>query len=292
MKKWIMILMTGMFLFLLQPLNVSAADVRIFDEGSRLSSEDLRKCEAALQKTADKTGMNIAVVCGIEQLSDIAIESFCDKSCIELFGENSDSILYYMDLKGNSPCDHITTRGMAQFYITNSDDSRNRIDLIFDALDSYLYPIGKEDVSGAILEFADQVEYWYDAGIPDRYWVYDDQYHEYLHVENGQIIHTKQNPYPNRQVVVWAGIIGGVIGLLIAVIAYYSVKNAYQFKYELSPTNYINKRRVQYHNQYDRFVRTNTTRTRIESDNRGGGGGGHSGGGHSSGGSGGGSHHR
>ena len=291
MKKWIMILMTGLFLFLLHPLNASAANIKLYDEGGRLTSEHFRQCETALQETADRTGLDIAVICGIEDLSDIAIESLCKKSGIELFGENSNSIVYYMDLKGYSPYDYITTRGLAQFYLTNSDDSRNRIDLIFDALDSYLYPKGGEDVHGAILEFAEQVNYWYDAGIPDRYWVYDDQYHEFMHVENGQIIRTKQNPYPNRGIVVWGGIIGGLMGLLIAFIVYAGVKSTYQFKYELSPTNYVNKKSLNYHEQYDRFVRTNTTRTRIDSDDSGGGGGG-GGGGHSSGGSGGGGHHR
>ncbi len=292
MKKWIMILMTGMFLFLLHPMSVSAASIKLYDEGGRLSNEQFRECEKILQSTADETGWNIAVICGTENLSDIAIETLCDKSCIELFGEDSDSILYYMDLKGHDPCDHITTRGLTQFYITNSDDSRNRLNLVFDALDIYLYPVGSEDVDGAIEEFANQLLYWYDAGIPEKYWVYDDVYHEYMHVENGQIVYTSQNPYPDKSIVVFCGIMGGLIGLLIAAIVYAVVKSRYRFKYELSPTNYINKKKVRYRNQYDKFVRTNTTRTRIETDNRGGGGGGYSGGGHSSGGSGGGSHHR
>ncbi|HAJ97349.1 MAG TPA: hypothetical protein DCO72_06405 [Ruminococcus sp.] len=292
MKKWIIILMTAMFLFLLHPLNASAGEVRIFDEGKRLTSEQFRECESALQKASDETGFDIAVVCGTEELSDIAIESFCDKSCIELFGEKSDSILYYMDLKGYEPCDHITTRGMAQFYITNSNNSSNRLNSIFDALDSYLYPVGSEDVHGAILEFADEVKYWYDAGIPDRYWVYDDQYHKYMHVENGKIVWTSENPYPDNGVVVRFGVIGGIISLLLALLFQAVVKSRYQFNYALSPTSYVNKKSLNYHVQYDKFVRTTTTKTRLSDDDCGGGGGGYSGGGHSSGGSGGGSHHR
>lgn len=290
MKKWIMILMMGMFLLLIQPMGVSAGDIRLFDEGKRLNSDQFRDCEKALQNASDKTGLNIAVVCGVENLSDIAIESFCDKSCIELFGENSDSVLYYMDLKGYEPCDHITTRGMAQFYITNSNNSNNRLDLIFDALDSYLYPVGSEDVHGAVLEFANQVEYWYDAGIPDRYWVYDDQYHKYMHVENGKIVWTSENPYPDSGIVVRFGVIGGIISLLVALLFQAVVKSRYQFKYALSPTSYVNKKSLNYHAQYDKFVRTTTTKTRLSDDSGGGGGGG--GGGFSSGGSGGGSHHR
>lgn len=290
MKKWLMILMMGIFLLLIQPMGVSAGDIRLFDEGGRLNSDQFRECEKALQKASDKTGLNIAVVCGVENLSDIAIESFCDKSCIELFGENSDSVLYYMDLKGYEPCDHITTRGLAQFYITNSNNSSNRLNSIFDALDTYLYPVGREDVHGAVLEFASQVEYWYDAGIPDRYYVYDDQYHKYMHVENGKIVWTSENPYPDNGIVVRFGVIGGIISLLVALLFQAVVKSRYQFKYALSPTNYVNKKSLNYHEQYDRFVRTTTTKTRLSDDSGGGGGGG--GGGFSSGGSGGGSHHR
>ena len=85
-------------------------------------------------------------------------------------------------------------------------------------------------------------------------------------------------------------VFGGVTGLFVAGIVFLVVKIRYKFKSSLSATTYVNRKNVTYREQYDKFVRTSTSRVRIESSSSGGSGGG--GGGYSSGGHGGGGYHR
>lgn len=269
-------------------LSVSAAEAVLWEERTFLDEDEHDECLKRLQEAADATGMNVAVVLGSQNRSDASIETLASSTYDELFGKSTDGLLYYMDLSGVNPYDYIDTSGFGQFYYTNSDDN-NRIDAMFEALDLYLYPVGSEDVHGAVLEFADLVEYYYYAGIPDRYYVYDDAYGCYFYVENGEILKSSTKPYIDWELVAFMGICGFGVGILAAVITFFAVKSRYQFKSSLSPTAYVNRKNVQYHQQYDNFIRTYTTKVKIESSS---GGGGSHGGGHSSGGHGGGGHHR
>ena len=168
-----------------------------------------------------------------------------DSTYDQLYGQKTDGICIYIDVSSNAhPYDYISTSGMAQFYYTNSD-SNNRINSMHYAIDKYLYPIGSEDVSGALNEFADQLENYYEAGIPDAYYVYDDVYHKYYHVENGEIITTFRKPYHDVERLFLGGIMGLLIGIMIAAIVKGSIKAKYKFIYELSPTTYLNKKSVQ-----------------------------------------------
>ncbi len=271
-------------------LPASAAEIKLYDEGSRLSEAQFAECEARLQQAADYTGMNIGVILGVQERSDLTIESVCKSTYIELFGENSDGLLYYMDLKGHEPYDYIATRGKGQFYYTNAS-SDDRISAIYDDLDDYLYPVGSENVYDAVLRFAELTEYYYDAGVPDRYYVYDDEYHEYYHMEGDEVITTLSKPYHDWYMVPAMAIFGALCGLIPALIVFAVVKYKYKFKYSLSPTTYVNKKNVQYREQYDKFVRESTSRVHIDTSSGGGSSGG-GGGGFSSGGFGGGGHHR
>ncbi len=281
-------------LTMLLPLPAMAAETKnvfLYDEGGRLTQEEYDTCFARLQEAANKTGLNVGVILATQERSDYTIESAADQTYDDYFGAKTDGLLYYMDLKGHDAYDYISTSGLGQFYITNSIEN-NRVESIFSVLDSYLYPVGRENVSGAVQAFAEQVEYWYEAGVPEHYYVYDDLYHEYYHLEDGELVATKKKPYINWAKVAMLAFGGGAIGLLAAFITFFAVKHTYKFKYELSPTTYVNRKSVQFNKEYDRFVRTNTSRVPLNSGSSGGRGGGHSGGGFSHGGHGGGGHHR
>ncbi len=263
----------------------------LYDEAQRLSASEYDECLAKLQEAADETGMNVAMVLGSQMRSDYTIQSLADASYDQLFGPNTDGLLYYMDLSGQtSPYDYISTCGMGQMYYTN-DTRSDRINAIFDAVFPYLYPSGSEDVVGAIGEFAEQVTLYYYAGVPDNYYVYDDVYNEYYYVKDGKLAASSRRPYINMESML--AITGGgfVIGLIAALITFFAVKTHYKFKSALAPTAYVNRKNLTFHNQYDRFVRQYTSRVKIESSSGGGGGGG-GGGGSSSGGHGGGGRHR
>lgn len=293
-KKWIILLMTGLVMLVCSPLTASAAyaEVRIMDEGSLLSQGELEDCTNRLKKAADKTGMNIGVILGTQSRSEYTIESLADSTYDQVFGKNTDGLLYYIDLsRSNSAYDYISTSGMGQFYYTNARNN-DRIASIFSVLDAYLKPAGSEDIWGALMQFADEVEYFYEEGVPDRYYYYDDVYNRYYYLDHsGNIQSSVRKPYVD-----WAGVIlttfaAFMTGLVTAVVLFFVTRFRYQFKYSLTPTTYVNKKKVQYNQQFDNFVRESTSRVVI---NSGGSGGSHSGGGggHSHGGHGGGGHHR
>ena len=271
-------------------LPAHAADTFLYDEGHRLTDEEFTRCQSRLDQAADYTGMNIAVVLGTEQRSDSTIEQMTHEVYLDLYGEHSDGLVYYMDLKGTAPYDYIATRGLAQFYYTNSDSS-NRVDAMLSAMDRYLYPIGQEEAAAAVIAMAEQIEYYYDAGIPSRYYVYDDSYHQYMHIEDGEVVYTNTKPYHDLGAIIMGFLGGGFLGLIAALITFFAVKSRYRFKYSLEPTSYISRKNVEFRQQYDKFVRAYTHKVHIDTSS-GSRSGGHSSGGHSSGGFGGGGHHR
>ncbi|MDE5564948.1 MAG: hypothetical protein K2I93_07310, partial [Oscillospiraceae bacterium] len=155
------------------------------------------------------------------------------------------------------------------------------------------YPVGSEDVYGAVLRFAELTEYYYDKGVPDKYYYYDTAYGKYYHVDTqGTIVATSRKPYIDWGEVILVEFMALVVGIIAALIVFLAVKSRYKFKSSLSPTTYVNKKMVQFNQQYDRFVRTYTKKVYIDSSSGGSHGGGGHGGGHSSGGHGGGGHHR
>lgn len=271
----------------------------IYDEGNYLNSGEYDYCLDLLQEAADKTGMNVGLVLGAQERSEYTIQSLADSSYDTMFGKNTDGLLYYMDLSGAySPYDYISTSGLGQFYYTNSEKV-DRINAIFDRVFPYLTPAGSEDVPGAVETFAQEIVYYYEEGIPNRYYVYDDVYDKYMYVEDGEIVMSSTLPMSRVDLseiigkLVMLAFIGIGVGLIVAVIVFFAVKAHYKFKVSLSPTAYINRKNLVIHRQYDNFIRTYTTRVKIESSSGGGrSGGSRGGGGRSSGGHGGGGRHR
>lgn len=294
LKKCGILLLTGLVMLLGCPLYSTAASAAsagavLYDLNGVLDGTEYTQCQIRLEQAADYVNMNISVVLGTDECTDGMIESLADSTYDALFGKGTDGLLYYMDLKGYEPYDYISTSGMGQFYYTNVS-SNNRIEAIFSDLDSYLYPVGSEDVYGAVMRFAELTEYYYDLGVPDQYYYYDDVYDKYYHLdEYGNIAETSRKPYVDWGEVVIVVFVSFCIGLIAALIVFFAVKARYRFKSSLSPTTYVNRKMVQFNQQYDRFVRAYTQKVHVDS---GGGSSGGGGGGHSSGGHGGGGHHR
>ncbi|MDE7121955.1 MAG: TPM domain-containing protein, partial [Oscillospiraceae bacterium] len=149
--------------------------VYLYDESGKLNPDEYQFCVDSLETASQLTGMNLVVILGTDELSDSSIQSLTKSTYDLLFPGtwHSDGLCYYMDLRGHSPAyDDICTCGMAQFYYTNAQNN-NRVDAILRSLDTYLVPAGSEDITGAIAKFCEQLESYYNAGIPERYYVYD-----------------------------------------------------------------------------------------------------------------------
>lgn len=280
MKKFSLALLTVLLLLMNLPaLSASAAELQLYDPGVRLSSDDYNEASVRLHQTVSTIDMNVVVIIGNEARTDTTIESMTSSTYDQLYG-TADGICFYFDLSNaESPYDFYYTSGLARFYYTDSDNN-NRIKTLVSEVQKHFYPKGSEDVLGAMNELADQLELYYQQGIPENYYVQDDA-GNYQHVEGNQIVTTDGKPYIDQTEVVEIVVISFVIGLIAAIITNASVKSHYKFMRELSPTNYINKRSVNYIEQSDRFIRERVTKTPINSDSGSGGG---SSGSHSSGG--------
>lgn len=297
-KYWIGFITSFLLLFICICPKISvhvtatSESVYLYDEAGKLTEEEYQFCYENLEIASEYTGMNIIVILGYQEYSEATIESITDTTYNTLFEKKSNGLCYYIDLRGHSPAyDYISTSGLAQFYYTNKNPN-NRIKAMTTMLDKYLVPAGSEDITGAISGFKEQLEYYYNIGIPERYYIYDDSYHEYYHIENNAIITTKNKPYLAWDKALLFGIIGLILGIIIALIVALVIKSHYQFQHAFTPTNYVNKKTVNYRQQYDRFIRTRTSKIPVNSGSHGGGSGHAGGGGHSHAGHGGGGHHR
>ena len=285
-------LLAGVLMLLgLTVLPAGAAEIRLYDEGKRLSKSETAECETRLKQASDHTDMNIVLILGTADRADLTIESSCKAAYSELYGVRTDGVSYYIDLKGESPYDYLATFGRGRFYFTNGDP--DRVYAIEDRVAPSLRPVGSENVYEAVMKFCELLEYYYDEGVPENYYVYDDVDRMYYHMEGSEVIATNTKPYRDYGVLLCVTALSTLVGLFIAGAVFIGIKQQYKFKYELSPTTYVNRKNVDYREQYDNFTHTSTSRVAIDSGSRGGGhSGGGGGGGHSSGGIGGGGYHR
>lgn len=243
-----------------------------------------------VQQTAQKLEMNIFIYSAgtpDSYRSDYDIERFADGYYDEIYGEDTDGVFYYMDVSGRSPaCDHISTSGKA--ILTYQGNIEN----IFARLDNYL-PSSKETVTAEHIEnavkgFLSALED-YSTYTPNALEYYhDEKSGKYMFMQNGEFVVSRHKPLIFNISVM---IVFIVIGAITAVITYFSIAHHYKFRKSQNPVVYTRNENTHFRRKSDDFIRTYTTKQKIQTNS--GGGGGHSGGGgHGGGGHGGGSHHR
>ena len=167
------------------------------DDADCLTEDEKEVLNDRLLKTAESIDMHVFVYLSGTRVSREDTRNTAADLYLNRYDADSDGILYYMDLSGNgdtsySPYDYIYTRGMAQFYYTNSKDN-NRIDAIFNAIDPYL-PRGAEQPYEAVTQFCEELKNYYRAGIPDGYYVYEKSTDKYQWVQDGKIVEDDQPP--------------------------------------------------------------------------------------------------
>ncbi|MBD5159372.1 MAG: hypothetical protein HDT23_03925 [Ruminococcus sp.] len=246
-----------------------------------------------VQQTAQKLEMNIYIYSAGHSdsyRSDYSIKHFADTSYDDTFGADTDGVFYYMDVSGKSPaCDHISMSGKAILMY------QKNIDGIFTRLDNYLpastEPVRAEHIENAVKEFLSALEDYstYKPSIFEYY--YDSASGKYMFMKNGEFVVSDDRPpvYNLRFMLICLA-----IGAGIALILYYSIAGNYKFKKSQNPVIYARNENTVFRRKSDNFIRTYTTKHKIETNNSGSsrssGGGSSS---HSSGGGhGGGSHHR
>lgn len=241
-----------------------------------------------IQQTSEELQMNIYVyIAGSSDYnkSDYEIETFADSSYDEIFGEETDGVFYYIDLSGRSPAyDYISTSGKAVLLY------QKNIDNIFSQLDNYLPASGQtiysEDIENAIEEFLNLLKSYSNKIPSSMEYYYDESSGKYMFMKNGEFVVSRNKPITYNLFFMGICII---IGLVTAVIVYFVTKHRYKFKKSQNSMVYVKNEKTVFNKNIDMFIRTYTTKHKIETSSSSGsrGGGGHSGGGH-----GGGGHHR
>lgn len=263
----------------------------VYDDYGLYDSSELAELNALVQETAENINMYVAIYLSGTDLSDPATETFADEFSEDLFGENTDNVVYYMDLSGGIPAyDYISTSGMAALVYTDerNDGSDNRIDKMLESIFNYLPSSGEEidkyDITNGIQEICRQLEMYAEKGAKSGYYCYDSNDGKYIYQKNGTVLVTSKKPITIMFKFIVPGIIAGII---ISIVLFFIIKSNYRFKTSCDSSVYVAKNATKFTVKCDRFIREYTTKTKIESKSSGGGGSHGGGGGGSHGGGGG-----
>ncbi len=252
-------------------------------DGKKLFADDPDTFEALNElvvKTSEELELYICIYLSDNARSDSSTELFADEEYDSWYGEDTDGIFYYMDLSEQySAYDYISTSGKGMLYF---DD---HIDDMFDEIIPYLPSSGEtiyaseielaiEQICEVISDYASKKPGFFD-------YEYDSYTKHYTYMKNGEVY---VGPSAPIAILVKRGLISLAVGTLVAVICYFIVKNHYKFKPSCNPSVYVSREESRFTHKDDRFIRTYTTKTKIQSSSSGGRSGGRGGGSHGGGG--------
>ncbi len=283
-----LIFMTLLFVFsVAAPTEFSAyadsAASRFIDDADVFSAEEEEVLNQFIVETAEKLDLNIIICAAGSRLSasDYRKEEFSESSYNDMFGKNTDGVFYFMDLTGDSPAyDFIFTSGKAvAFYEKNIDRMFDEIFVHMPPSSVSDYSYHKDELINAALTFLKELEKYDRSDRSVSY--YDRETNEYYKYKNGKTV-IKNGPPPIRRL--FPIVFALPVGIIAALIYYYSTKSKYKFKFSANPRVYVASNESAFHRRSDNFIRTYTIKTKIETSNSGGGS-------HHRSGGGGGSHH-
>lgn len=226
----------------------------IFDIADLLSDSEESKLTSQAKSTAKSIGMNVAVVV-IDDLVGKTEITYANDFYDDEFGPDTDGVLLLVNL--DSGIDRISTSGKALNYYSDST-----LELMYDEMQDAM---SNYDIYNEARIFMEQCVKYYNAGIPDKHYVYDEI--------TGEIISENDEGY--NSTVILAGLFYGFVAAIICVVV---VIRRYKFHAKTSATNYVCKDKTNFTLKTDNFIREYTTKTKIESNSSSGGGSGRSGG--------------
>lgn len=260
----------------------------VYDEKGVFDNDPdtLDELNELVRDTAEELDLYIAIHLSSAPLSESAVQRLSDEAYEELFGADSDGIFYYMDLSEQySAYDYISTSGKGMLlYDDHIDDM---FDNIFRYLPSSGETIRADDIESGIRQICRELK-TYDK-VPGFFSYEHDTYNgKYIYYRDGKTVITSSKP-------AWLFILNGLLfgtpaGIIVGLMVYFITKRHYKFKESCNPQVYVSHEKTNFTQREDRFIRTYTTKTKIESSSSSGGR--HSGGSHRSGSHGGGGRHR
>ncbi len=238
-----------------------------------------------VMKTSDELDLYIAVFLSDTALNEEQTRIYADEIYEDLFGADTDGVLYYMDLSEQSSAyDYISTSGKAMLYYDGETDSM--LDEIFRHLPASGEAIKADQIEDGIRcimqTFSD---YASDSELGFMNYKRDKSKGTYIYCRNGETVVSKRMPAAAwLKRLLFPGI---PAGLATALLVFLIVRHRYKFKGGCSAAAYVSHGETDFIRSEDRYIRTRTTKHKIESNSGGSRGGGHSGGSGSHGGGGG-----
>ncbi|MBR5513213.1 MAG: hypothetical protein IKV85_04405 [Ruminococcus sp.] len=290
MKKFITAVFTLLMTLIMLPVvpvcasanegwNGDVSASKFIDNADLFTDAEEAEINRKVQETAEELEMNILILAaGYEYyMSDEQTEVFSDNSYDTTYGVDTDGVFFFMDFTGKKPAyDYISPSGKAMVYY------KENIDSISDEVHFYLpssdsdYTQYTDDIMDGIYCFLGQLSEYY--GSDSSY--YDENSDRYYYIEDGGVVTTRSKPLAVRlKALIFAIPIGVIAGLIF----FFATKHHYKFKTSANPNVYVSNEYTRFTHREDRFIRTYTTKTKIETSSggsRSGGGGGRGGGGH------------
>lgn len=256
---------------------------KVYDVQDVLTDAEEAELNQEILSLSEEIDMYIAVyIYGPETYfsSDWEVTTTADDNYDALFNPqadvDTDGVL--LIINNSTKYDYISTSGMGQLYYYNGA-ADNRVQYMFDSMRPYLE---SEDYVGAVGDYLENLDWFYETGIPKNAYTYNESTGMYHYSHKGELKEAKSLPFWfGKSMLMLVGLPIG-IGLLAALIAYFSISISYKRRIPLSPTNYISRKDTRFTVQQDMFLRKYVTKQHIDRDGGGGGGGGGGGSSHSS----------
>lgn len=253
----------------------------VYDDKALFDEDELDNLNDMVRNLSEELELYIVIYLGNEEYySESSVEFFADSFYDSTFGEYTDGVIYYMDLSENpsGAIDTISTSGKGRLLY---DDY---VEDMFDEIFLYLPSTGQEiystQIELAIEIILEQFEKYGDRE-PGAFDVeYDSKNDNYIYYKNGATVISDAMPFSMR----FSGMMkyGIPCGIVVGLLFYFITRWRYKFKSSCNPQVYVARDETSFTRRDDIFIRTYTTRTKIESSS--GGRGGRSGGGRSHGG--------
>lgn len=256
----------------------------VYDDKGLFTDDELEELNELVQETADELDLYIAIYLSGSAMSETYTEYFADYAYEELFGADSDGVFYYMDLSEQySAYDYISTSGKAMLLYDDHIDAM--LESIFLYLPASGEPIISDDIAAGIDKICRTLKS-YDREPGKFEYEYDSYTGKYIYYKDGKTVISSSMP---ASVSLRNALMFGLpAGLIVGLLFYFITKSHYKFKQSCNPHVYVSHEKTNFTQREDRFIRTYTTKTKIESSSSSGGGGGGSHGGSGSHGGGGG----
>lgn len=248
---------------------------RVIDDKGIFSEEQVEELSELVRETAEKVDMHLVIYISGTFIGEYSTPDFAGDLYEEIFGEDTDGALYYMDLgEGSYAYDYISTHGKGILMY----DTDAMFDVIYNYLPSTGETIYANEIYSAVKKICEEFEK-HGKGDPGALsFAYDEYTDKYIFFRDGKTVVSTTKPLVAR---IPSMFISLIIGVVASLLFYFITKSNYKFKASCNPHVYVAGEQTQFTAKEDRYIRTATTRTKIESSS----GGGRSGGGRSGGGS-------